>query len=97
VRENNSLSLFSGEVMELVTIYSRKECHLCEDALNVLQGLKSELKFEIAQIFIDGDKNLEKQYGEQVPVTLIDGVHHDYWRIDPERFRSSLEKHRQHQ
>jgi glutaredoxin len=80
--------------MELVTIYSRKKCHLCEEALNVLQKLKNELGFEISEIFIDGDKELEKQYGEQVPVTLIDGVHHDYWRVDPVRFKSSLEKHR---
>jgi len=84
-------------VMELVTIYSRKECHLCEEALSVLQNLKAELKFEINEIFIDGDEDLEKLYGEQVPVTLINGEHHDYWRVDPVRFKSSLEKHRQHQ
>ncbi|MEY3636191.1 MAG: hypothetical protein RL147_620 [Actinomycetota bacterium] len=83
--------------MELVTIYSRKGCHLCEEALYVLQEMKNELKFEIVEIFIDGDEELEKQFGEQVPVTLIDGVHHDYWRVDPIRFKSSLEKHRQHQ
>ena len=83
--------------MELVTIYSRKECHLCEEALSVLQNLKAELKFEINEIYIDGDEDLEKLYGEQVPVTLIDGEHHDYWRVDPVRFKSSLERHRQHQ
>lgn len=83
--------------MELVTIYSRKGCHLCEKALYVLREMKNELKFEIVEIFIDGDEELEKQFGEQVPVTLIDGVHHDYWRVDPIRFKSSLEKHRQHQ
>ena len=83
--------------MELVTIYSRKDCHLCEEALSVLQNLKAELKFEINEIFIDGDEDLEKLYGEQVPVTLIDGEHHDYWRVDPVRFKSSLERHRQHQ
>ena len=83
--------------MELVTIYSRKECHICEEALSILEKLKIELKFEITEIFIDGDENLEKLYGEQVPVTLINGEHHDYWRVDPERFKSSLEKHRQHQ
>ena len=76
--------------MELVTIYSRKECHLCEEALSILEKLKIELKFEITEIFIDGDENLEKLYGEQVPVTLINGEHHDYWRVDPERFKSSL-------
>ena len=83
--------------MELVTIYSRKECHLCEEALGVLQRLKNELHFDIVEIFIDGDEELEKRFGEQVPVTLIDGVHHAYWRVDPIRFKSSLEKHRQHQ
>jgi glutaredoxin len=46
--------------MELITIYSRKECHLCEEALNVLQKLKDELGFEISEIFIDGNKELEK-------------------------------------
>ena len=83
--------------MELVTIYSRKKCHLCEEAHRVLQEMQDELKFEIVEIFIDGEEKLEKQYGEQVPVILIDGVHHDYWRVDPNRFKSSLEKHRQHQ
>jgi hypothetical protein len=48
-------------------------------------------------VLIDGDEELQRLYGEQIPVTHIDGVHHDYWRVDPERFRSSLEKHRRHQ
>ena len=83
--------------MTKVTIYSRTGCHLCEDALMVLQSLKDELNFEINEVLIDGDEELQRLYGEQIPVTQIDGVHHDYWRVDPERFRSSLEKHRQHQ
>ena len=81
----------------MVTIYSRHGCHLCESALDTLQSLKEELSFEIEVIYIDGDEKLEKLYGEQVPVTLIGGEHHDFWRVDPERFRSSLEKHRQSQ
>ncbi len=83
--------------MTKVTIYSRTGCHLCEDALKVLQSLKDELNFEINEVLIDGDEELQRLYGEQIPVTQIDGVHHDYWRVDPERFRSSLEKHRRHQ
>ena len=43
------------------------------------------------------NEELEKLYGEKIPVTQIDGTHHDFWRVDPERFRSSLEKHRQRQ
>ena len=83
--------------MTIVTIYGRTGCHLCEDALKVLQSLKDELNFEIEEILIDGNEELQGLYGEQIPVTQIDGIHHDYWRVDPERFRSSLEKHRQRQ
>ena len=81
----------------MVTIYSRHGCHLCESAIETLQSLQAELNFEIEVIYIDGDEKLEKLYGEQVPVTHIGGEHHDYWRVDPERFRSSLERHRQSQ
>ena len=81
----------------MVTVYSRHGCHLCEDAVNTLESLKRELDFEIEIIYIDGNPELEKLYGEQVPVTHIGGEHHDFWRVDPERFRSSLEKHRQRQ
>jgi hypothetical protein len=59
--------------------------------------MQNELNFEIEEILIDGNEKLEKLYGEKIPVTQIDGVHHDFWRVDPERFKSSLEKHRQHQ
>ena len=59
--------------------------------------MKDELDFTINKIYIDGDMKLEKLYGEQVPVIHIDGEHHDFWRVDPERFRFSLEKHRQRQ
>jgi glutaredoxin len=83
--------------MTLVTIYGRTGCHLCEDALQLLQSMQDELNFEIEEILIDGNEELEKLYGEKIPVTHIDGVHHDFWRVDPERFRSSLEKHRRHQ
>ena len=83
--------------MTLVTIYGRTGCHLCEDALKFLQSMQDELNFEIEEILIDGNEELEKLYGEKIPVTHIDGVHHDFWRVDPERFKSSLEKHRQRQ
>ena len=81
----------------MVTIYSRHGCHLCESAIETLKSLQAELNFEIQVIYIDGDEKLEKLYGEQVPVTLIGGEHHDFWRVDPDRFRSSLERHRQSQ
>jgi glutaredoxin len=81
----------------LITIYSRHGCHLCENAEATLESLKSELNFSIEVIYIDGDRNLEKLYGNEVPVIHIDGEHHDFYKVDPIRFKSSLEKHRQRQ
>ncbi len=59
--------------------------------------MRSELDFTIEKIYIEGDEKLERLYGEQIPVIHINGEHHDFFRVDPERFRSSLEKHRRRQ
>jgi len=59
--------------------------------------MQLELNFEIEKIYIEGNTELEKLYSEQVAVIHIDGIHHDFFRVDPERFKSSLEKHRQRQ
>ena len=83
--------------MTTVTIYSRLGCHLCDDAHNALESMREELNFEIDVINIDEDAELVKLYSDQVPVIHIDGEHHDFYKVDPVRFRSSLEKHRQRQ
>jgi glutaredoxin len=81
----------------MVTVYSRHGCHLCENAVNTLEGMRAELAFTIEVIYIDGNPELEKLYGHEVPVIHINGEHHDFFKVDPERFRTSLEKHRRHQ
>ncbi len=83
--------------MTVVTVYSRLNCHLCDVAVDALESVRTELAFEIEKIYIDGDAELIKKYGEEVPVIHIDGKHHDIFRVDLNRFRSSLEKHRLHQ
>jgi glutaredoxin len=59
--------------------------------------MREELNFEIEVIDIDKDAELIKLYSDQVPVIHIDGIHHDFYRVDPLRFKSSLETHRQRQ
>ena len=83
--------------MTKITIYSRNGCHLCDDAFNTLESMREELNIEIDVIDIDQNAELVKLYSDQVPVIHIDGMHHDFYKVDPLRFRSSLEKHRQHQ
>jgi len=69
-----------------VIIYSRKNCHLCEVAKEVVESARSEAEFELEVVFIDGNLELEKIYGEEVPVTMINGKRHDYFKVDRARF-----------
>ncbi len=69
-----------------VTIYSRQNCHLCEVAREVVESARNEAEFELEILFIDGDAELEKFYGEEVPVTIINGRRHDYFKVDRNRF-----------
>jgi len=82
-------------VKPVVTVYSRSGCHLCENVEVTLAGLTEELNFDLEIKLIDGSPELEKLYGHEVPVIHINGEHHDFFRVDVERFRSSLEIHHQ--
>ncbi|NDI25721.1 MAG: glutaredoxin family protein [Actinobacteria bacterium] len=76
--------------MKKVTVYSRSGCHLCEIAIDRIKSTMDELKFELDIKLIDNDVKLQEEYGEQVPVILIDGKVHDYWRVDLDRFTKAV-------
>lgn len=76
----------------IVTIFSRSTCHLCDVAFATLEELQGEMEFSLEKKLIDGDLELERQYGEQVPVILINGAMHDFFRVDPARFRNSISR-----
>ncbi|MGZ5400156.1 MAG: glutaredoxin family protein [Nocardioides sp.] len=73
-----------------VTLYGRAECHLCDDARAVIERVCRDLGEEYVEIDIDGDDQLRARYGEEVPVTLVDGRQHDFWRVDEQRLRTAL-------
>ena len=76
--------------MKKVTVYSRSGCHLCEIAIDRIKSTMDELKFELDIKLIDNNLKLQEEYGEQVPVILIEGKVHDYWRVDLERFTKAV-------
>jgi shikimate kinase len=55
-------------------------------AKDVVESAQNEAEFELEVVFIDGDPELEKLFGEEVPVTIINGKRHDYFRVDRTRF-----------
>ncbi len=76
--------------MRKVTVISRTGCHLCEIAIDKINSVKNELKFELEIKLINDLPELEQEYGEQVPVIIIDNKIHDYWRVDIERFTKAI-------
>ena len=78
-----------------VVIYSRANCHLCEEAEKNVREVLEEIHFGLEVIDINGDQELERLYGEEVPVTLINGAKHDYFRVDKKRFSEAILRQRQ--
>jgi len=76
-----------------VRIYSKPGCHLCDDARAVVAEVCAELgeSFEEVDITAGPDaEELQRRYGEEIPVTFVDGRQHDFWRVDPQRLRAAL-------
>ena len=75
-----------------VTLLTRAGCHLCADAAAVLVRITSGLAVPYAEIDVDGDPELRAEYGDRVPVILIDGAEHGYWKVEETRLRAALER-----
>jgi glutaredoxin len=73
-----------------VTLYSRPGCHLCDDARAVIATVCAELGEAYEEVDITTDDDLEDRYRDEIPVTLVDGRQHDFWRVDPARLRTAL-------
>ncbi|MFL6062084.1 MAG: glutaredoxin family protein [Marmoricola sp.] len=73
-----------------VLLYSRPGCHLCDDARTVIERVCAEAGTAYEEVDITGDPALVHAYGEQIPVTFVDGAQHDFWRVDERRLRVAL-------
>ncbi|WP_443089291.1 glutaredoxin family protein [Yinghuangia sp. ASG 101] len=73
-----------------VTMLSRPGCHLCDDARAVILRVTGELGVAFDEVDITTDPGLEEEYREQIPVTLVNGRQHDFWRVDERRLRAAL-------
>lgn len=73
-----------------VTLITRAGCHLCEDAERVLRRLRDELGFEYRELDVDADAERRAEYADRVPVILLDGREHGYWRVEEARLRAAL-------
>ena len=73
-----------------ITLIGKPGCHLCDDARTVVARVADELGVGWTELDITRDEVLAEQYWEQIPVTLVDGRRHDFWRVDEARLRAAL-------
>jgi glutaredoxin len=77
-----------------LTFVSKPDCHLCETARAVVDGVVEELGSEasvrIEELSILEHPDLYEKYVEEIPVVLLNGKVHNIWRIDPVRLKSAI-------
>jgi hypothetical protein len=56
----------------------------------VVAAVCAELGERFEEVDIDADEALRERYTDEIPVTLVDGRQHDFWRVDPVRLRAAL-------
>jgi glutaredoxin len=82
-----------GGATVTVTLVGKPGCHLCDDARAIVRRVAAEAGAEVEELDItaeDFDPALKEEYWEQIPVTLVNGARHDFWRVDPERLRKAI-------
>ncbi len=73
-----------------VTIYGKKGCCLCDQAVDVLEKVNASFPFEFEKIDISDNKELLAEFGLTIPVVLVDGVRAFKYRVNENRLRVLL-------
>jgi glutaredoxin-like protein DUF836 len=76
-----------------VVLLARSGCHLCDDARAVVVRVCDDTGAAWREDDIDGPetpRDLRLRHTDEVPVTFVDGVLHDFWRVDEARLRAAL-------
>ena len=78
-----------------VELLTRAGCGICHRVYDRLTELSAELGFELSAVDVDeaaaaGDASLRAEFGDRLPVVLLDGREHSYWDVDEPRLRADV-------
>jgi len=73
-----------------VTLLTRAGCQLCEAARQDIERICDELGVPWSERDVDADRELRAEYGDRVPVILVNDVEHGYWKVEEDRLRGAL-------
>ncbi len=75
-----------------IDIYSRPGCHLCDEAKEVVERVRARFPFSLRVIDIETDPELQKSYGEQIPVVFINGNKAFKYHVDEAELEKRVKK-----
>lgn len=73
-----------------ILLLGRPGCHLCDEARAVIDRVASDLGVSWEERDITASEEDLRHYRDQIPVTFVDGVQHDFWTVDERRLRRAL-------
>lgn len=73
-----------------LTLITRVDCHLCDVAKEAMARVAADTGEPWLEVDVDSDPALLEEYWDRVPVILLDGREHGYWRVEEERLRRDL-------
>jgi glutaredoxin len=73
-----------------VQLLTREACHLCVVAAETVSRIAGEAGLAVGLVDVDADPELRAEYGDRVPVVLLDGREHSYFAVDVDRLRRDL-------
>ena len=76
----------------MLTLVGKPGCHLCDEARVIVAQVCAETATDWEEVSVLDELALFDLYWEKIPVVLIAGVVHDYWRVDPDRLRVALSR-----
>ncbi|HEX2074638.1 MAG TPA: glutaredoxin family protein [Geodermatophilus sp.] len=71
-------------------LLTRVGCHLCETAAATLEQIAAEAGLTTESIDVDADPEVQAEFGDRVPVVILDGREHSYFTVDVPRLRRDL-------
>lgn len=76
--------------LTVIEIYTKEECHLCDEAKKVMERVKKEKAFVLKEVDITSDVTLYEKYKEQIPIVFINGKKAFKFKVDEVRLRRLL-------
>jgi glutaredoxin len=73
-----------------ITVYSKPGCHLCDSAKEVVARVAADTGAGWVDVDINSDPELVDEYAEMIPVIMLDGRMHGYFRVEEERLRRDI-------